>query len=230
MSFFDRMASHYKDREAASNFDERLEVFLRVARQRRSSSIQRPLCIDLGCGPGALTIAVARLGYRTIGVDASERMIELAQTAAASARVDIEFVNRDIAEFLATTDAEADLIISSSVLEYIPRPDQVVRDAAMRLRPGGYLVFSVPNRASIGRMVQRFLLLRVPPYDRYTSHWKNGQSAGALARCAATAGLELVRIEHFSAFTVKGRRLLPAHTRRRLVGTLTAAVLRAPSE
>jgi SAM-dependent methyltransferase len=46
---------------------------------------------DLGCGPGAHALALARRGYDVVGVDGSPRMAEVARTRAARDKVDATF-------------------------------------------------------------------------------------------------------------------------------------------
>src|SRR5256885_1275856 len=51
---------------------------------------------DLGCGPGAHALALARRGYDVIGVDGSPRMVEVARTRAARDNVDATFEVHDL--------------------------------------------------------------------------------------------------------------------------------------
>src|SRR5689334_24903499 len=46
---------------------------------------------DLGCGPGAHALALARRGYDVVGVDGSPRMVEVALARAACDQVDATF-------------------------------------------------------------------------------------------------------------------------------------------
>lgn len=46
------------------------------------STTDRPLCLDLRCGPGAISFALARLGFDTVGVDSSAAMADIPTEAA----------------------------------------------------------------------------------------------------------------------------------------------------
>ena len=46
---------------------------------------------DLGCGPGAHALALARRGYEVVGVDGSPRMVEVARRRAARDKADVTF-------------------------------------------------------------------------------------------------------------------------------------------
>ena len=51
---------------------------------------------DLGCGPGAHALALARRGYDVVGVDGSPRMVQVARTRAARDEVDVTFDVDDV--------------------------------------------------------------------------------------------------------------------------------------
>ena len=51
---------------------------------------------DLGCGPGAHALALARRGYDVVGVDGSPRMVDVARTRAAHNDVDATFEVHDV--------------------------------------------------------------------------------------------------------------------------------------
>jgi SAM-dependent methyltransferase len=60
---------------------------------------------DLGCGPGAHALALARRGYDVVGVDGSPRMVEVARTRAARDEVDATFHVHDVSAPLRFADA-----------------------------------------------------------------------------------------------------------------------------
>src|SRR5260370_17641966 len=51
---------------------------------------------DVGCGPGAHALALARRGYDVVGVDGSPRMVEVARTRSARDKVDATFDVHDV--------------------------------------------------------------------------------------------------------------------------------------
>lgn len=116
---------------------ERAAVILSLVRR---TGLDRPRILDLGCGRGLLTAALADLGPTT-GIDLSEQAI-------ASAREQWPAV-RWIAGDLFSVDLPAgasDVVVSQEVLEHVEDQARYVEIAADALREGGFLVLTTPNR------------------------------------------------------------------------------------
>ena len=91
--------------------------------------------LDVGCGPGALTSAVAaRCRPRTLlGV---ERSPGFAATAHGSAPAPARFVVAD-AQALPVPDAAFDVAVGGLVVNFLPEPGVAVAEWARAVRPGG---------------------------------------------------------------------------------------------
>jgi trans-aconitate methyltransferase len=127
----------------------------------------RPLRIlDLGCGTGLNTVALAdALPRATVtGLDVSTASI----TAAESARRTHPAADRitlATADYMAFTGGPFDVIVSDTVLHAIPAPTDVLFDKLARdLTPGGLLVYTMPTDAASNRTLtvlrRLFRLLR----------------------------------------------------------------------
>lgn len=229
--FFDESADFYDRRSRADDFSEREQKFLALGRRvlAKTDAGRQSVCIDLGCGPGAITLALASLGFRVAGVDSSPKMLDLAERARAEAAEDVQvnvtFEHADLYDFVQTFNGEADYILSSSVFEYLENPIGVLRGAAERLRTGGLLAVSLPNPRSLYRAVEPLVLRRYPPKERYTNHWRNTVRTRELVNAGADAGLQPVEISHFGPIGVRGKALFPRHSHLALIGTMTLVVL-----
>ena len=80
-----------------------------------------PVVVDLGCGPGNITLLLARLlpEARVIGIDGAERMLELARQRAADQGLAIEFLHQDLRQI---RGLKADLVVSNSLLHQLHDP------------------------------------------------------------------------------------------------------------
>lgn len=101
---------------------------------------------DLGCGPGAHALELARRGYDVVGVDGSPRMVELARTRAARDQLGAMFDVRDISAPLPFADASLGGVLGVLVVQHLPHPAAFLAETRRCLRPGGYLLIVAPAR------------------------------------------------------------------------------------
>jgi SAM-dependent methyltransferase len=127
---------------------ERLRVLARVMWPTTSALFTRvgiapdARCLDLGCGGGDLSRALAALvpDGRVVGVDFDAMKVELATAEADSAGVaNTEFRVEDVTA-PPVRDEEFDVIYVRFVLTHLPEPALALRHAHARLAPGGVLM------------------------------------------------------------------------------------------
>ena len=109
---------------------------------------------DLGCGPGAHALALARRGYDVVGVDGSPRMVEVARTRAARDEVDATFGVHDVSAPLRFADASLGGVLAILVLQHLPHPAAFIAEIRRCLQPGGHLLIAAPARDSTSLMSQ----------------------------------------------------------------------------
>ena len=82
---------------------------------------QDPLVVDLGCGPGNITLLLAEAlpQAKVIGIDGAERMLELARQRAKDQGLAIRFLQQDLRQ---VSGLKADLIVSNSLLHHLHDP------------------------------------------------------------------------------------------------------------
>jgi SAM-dependent methyltransferase len=102
--------------------------------------------VDLGCGPGAHALALARRGYDVLGVDGSPRMVEVARTRAARDGVAATFAVHDVSAPLRFPDASLGGVVAVLVLQHLRDPGAFIAEIRRCLRPGGHLLITAPAR------------------------------------------------------------------------------------
>jgi ubiquinone/menaquinone biosynthesis C-methylase UbiE len=96
--------------------------------------------LDVGCGPGTLTVDLARrvAPGRVVGIDRSAEVLEEARRHAAGAGVEVAFEVGDVYA-LAHPDAVFDVVHAHQVLQHLADPVAALREMRRVLRAGGVL-------------------------------------------------------------------------------------------
>jgi SAM-dependent methyltransferase len=103
--------------------------------------------LDLGCGTGHLSQAIAASGAQVVGIDNSPEMI----TAARAAYPDIEFHAMDARVF--TFSEPFDAVFSNAVLHWISEAERVAQRIAAALKPGGRFVAEFGGKGNIAAIM-----------------------------------------------------------------------------
>lgn len=110
-------------------------IVLELFRER----FTRGAILDLGCGPGWTSLFLGRAGYEVVGVDISERMIEVARDRSAAENIPVEFVVADMEE-LDLPQRNFHAALCFDCLHHCPSYAEVLRRVHAHLRPGGYVL------------------------------------------------------------------------------------------
>jgi 2-polyprenyl-6-hydroxyphenyl methylase/3-demethylubiquinone-9 3-methyltransferase len=103
--------------------------------------------LDVGCGGGILSDAMARRGADVLGIDLASKPLKVAQLHAMEAGTPSVRYREVAAEALAAESPAAfDVVTCMEMLEHVPDPSSVVRACAALVKPGGWVFFSTINR------------------------------------------------------------------------------------
>jgi SAM-dependent methyltransferase len=115
------------------------------------------LAVDLGSGSGFQSIALARLGYRVLAVDFSERL--LAELADRARGLPIETIAGDIRDAARLVPRDVELVVcmgdTLSHLEREAELERLLEDVAARLAPGGRIVLTLRDLSGELRELDR---------------------------------------------------------------------------
>lgn len=148
--------------------------------------------LDIGCGGGILSEAIARLGADVHGVDVVQKNINLATLHADLAGLSIRYETAS-AEILAGRGEQYDAVLNMEVVEHVAELD-VFMSACMRLvKPGGLIFIATLNRTLaswLGAIVMAEHVLRWLP--RGTHQWKRFPKPIELENILEQAGLKVI--------------------------------------
>jgi 2-polyprenyl-6-hydroxyphenyl methylase / 3-demethylubiquinone-9 3-methyltransferase len=151
--------------------------------------------LDVGCGGGLLSEAMALRGATVTGIDLGEHTIEVASLHALQAGVPVTYLRQAAEAHVTEAASRYDVVTCMEMLEHVPDPAAVLQALGMLVRPGGEVFVSTLNRnlrsfalAIVGAEYVLGLLARgTHTYERFIR-------PAELARWARTARLSTVDI------------------------------------
>jgi 2-polyprenyl-3-methyl-5-hydroxy-6-metoxy-1,4-benzoquinol methylase len=121
------------------------EQILRTTTPFRTAPVEELVVLDVGCGFGATSLALAEQCRSVLGIDLWPRLIEHAKADAEQRALrNVEFEPADIANWEAPN--RFDLIVLDNVLEHLPEQRRSLSNVVSSLKPGGVCYLLVPNR------------------------------------------------------------------------------------
>lgn len=123
----------------------------RLAYVRTRCALRGAAVLDVGCGAGLLSEALAGEGAKVTALDLAPELIEIAklhllETQAAHPTLRIDYRLQSVESLAGESPASFEAITCMEMLEHVPDPSSVVRACAGLLKPGGRLFLSTLNR------------------------------------------------------------------------------------
>ena len=110
-------------------------------------SLKQNQVLDVGCGGGILSDAMARAGAHVTGIDLATKSLKVAQLHALETQTPNVNYREVSAEALAEeAPAQFDVVTCMEMLEHVPDPASIVKACATLVKPGGWVFFSTLNR------------------------------------------------------------------------------------
>ena len=165
---------------------------LRVNYIDERSPLAEKRVVDIGCGGGILSEAMALRGAKVTGIDMGEAPLSVARIHAEKAGVAVEYRQIPAEQIAEERPAQYDVVTCLEMLEHVPDPSSVIRACATLVKPGGQIFFSTINRnpkAFLFAIVGAEYVLRLLP--RGTHEYAKLIKPSELAGWARDAGLEV---------------------------------------
>jgi len=156
--------------------------------------------LDVGCGGGILSDAMARQGAQVTGIDLSTKALKVAQLHALEAQTPgVQYREISAEDMAAEQPEQFHIVTCMEMLEHVPDPGSIVQACSTLVKPGGWVFFSTLNRnpkSFLFAIIGAEYVLRLLP--RGTHSWRSFVRPSELSASARAAGLTTQQLKGMS--------------------------------
>ena len=147
--------------------------------------------LDVGCGGGILSEAMARCGAEVTGIDLAEKGLKVAQLHLLESGLSVDYRHVSAEELAKQEPGRYDVVTCMELLEHVPDPASTVSACAQLVKPEGWCVFATISRtpkAYLFAIIGAEYVLKMLP--KGTHDYSNFIRPSELARDCRNAGLD----------------------------------------
>ena len=148
--------------------------------------------LDVGCGGGLLSEALAQAGAKVTAIDLAPNLLKVARLHGLESGIKVDYREMPVEALAEQAPASFDAITCMEMLEHVPEPASIIEACAKLLKPGGRLFLSTLNRTPAAfalAIVGAEYVARVLP--KGTHQYRDFIKPSELAKWLRDAGLEL---------------------------------------
>ncbi|TXJ02237.1 MAG: bifunctional 2-polyprenyl-6-hydroxyphenol methylase/3-demethylubiquinol 3-O-methyltransferase UbiG [Neisseriales bacterium] len=162
---------------------------------QKHSEIRDKALIDVGCGGGILSEALAKLGAQVSAIDLAPQSIEIAKLHLYESNLSVNYECIEVGAKAAQSPEGFDVVTCMEMLEHVPDPAYIIQECAKLLKPNGMAFFSTLNRNfksyALGVVAAEYILNLVP---QGTHDYQKFIKPAELRNMLKQAGFELVAL------------------------------------
>ena len=209
---FEKLAARWWDPDGESRPLHDLNP-VRAAYIAGRTNLRGAKVVDVGCGGGLLSEALARAGANVTAIDLGDKLIQIAKLHLFESNLQVDYRVQSSTELAEAEPASFDAVCCMELIEHVPDPLALVRDLSAMLKPGAQLFLSTLNRtpAAFGAaIVGAEYLMRLLP--RGTHHYAQFLKPSEVAAMLRRFGLELEDLQGLSYNPLTRNASLSANT------------------
>lgn len=112
----------------------------------RHCALRGRTLLDVGCGGGIFSEAMAEMGAAVTGIDAAATAVDAARVHAGESGLEIDYRLIPVESLAGAQPGSFDIVTCMELLEHVPDPRALVQACVQLTRPGGQLFFGTINR------------------------------------------------------------------------------------
>ena len=112
--------------------------------KNKKKPLEKVKILDIGCGGGLLSEPMCRLGAKVVGIDASNKNIEIAKLHAKKSNLDIRYLNSSPENF--KTTKKFDVILNMEIVEHVEDINNFLKSSSKLLKKNGIMFVATINK------------------------------------------------------------------------------------
>ena len=188
---FDRLAARWWDPDGESRPLHDLNP-VRLGYIAGRANLKGVRALDVGCGGGLLSEALARAGADVTAIDLAPAVLDVARLHLYESGLKVDYREISVEALADAMPSSFDVVTCMEMLEHVPDPGSVIHAAATLLKPGGTLFLSTLNRTPLAfgaAILGAEHVLRLLP--RGTHHYAQFIKPSEIAKDLRASGLVL---------------------------------------